>query len=164
MLYTREITERLTDNILLNTCNISGYTGSQRVVDVMLTCQTERFLFHVERLWLLNLILSLLDITDGSFLLQFREGELDSLDIVFLQLLFDDGVIVPIDEGILRSLVLDDTHLCVNIVLHLEIISVQMVGCDIQQDGNVGTEVVHIIQLEGTQLDDIVFVGIFSNL
>ena len=130
----------------------------------MLTCQTEGFLLHVERFGLLNLIFSFLDITDGTFLLQFREGVLDGLDVVFLQLFLDDGVIVPVDESILRGLVLDDTHLGVHIVLHLEIISVQMVGGDIQQNSYVGTEVVHVVQLEGTQLDDVIVVWILCNL
>ena len=39
-----------------------------------------------------------------------------------------------------------------------------MVGGDIQQDGDIGPEVVHIVQLEGAELDDIILVRILSHL
>ena len=36
------------------------------------------------------------------------------------------------------------------------VVTVQVVWCDVHQYGNVGTEVIHIVQLEGTQLNDVV--------
>ena len=39
-----------------------------------------------------------------------------------------------------------------------------MVRGDIQQNGDVGTEVVHIVQLEGAEFDDVVFMRILGNL
>ena len=39
-----------------------------------------------------------------------------------------------------------------------------MVRCDIQQDGDIGTEVVHIVELERTQFDDIIFVRLLCHL
>ena len=39
-----------------------------------------------------------------------------------------------------------------------------MVGRDVQQDGNVGTEVVHVVELERAQLNDVVLVGLLSHL
>ncbi len=130
----------------------------------MLTCQAQRFLFHIKRLGFLNLILPFLDITDTAVLLQLGEGVLDSLDVILFQLPLDDRVIIPIDEGILWRLILDDTHLGVHIVLHLEIIAVQMVRRDIEQNGNIGTEIIHIIELERGQLNDVIFMRILSNL
>ena len=39
-----------------------------------------------------------------------------------------------------------------------------MVWRDIEQDGDISTEVVHIIQLERTEFDDIVLMRIFCHL
>ena len=39
-----------------------------------------------------------------------------------------------------------------------------MVGRDIQQDGDIGTEVVHIVQLEGAELNDIVGMRVLCHL
>ena len=130
----------------------------------MTTRQTQAFLLHIERLRPLYFVLSFLDVAYDAFLLQFREGVLDRLNVILLQLPLDDGIVGPVDEGILRCLVLDDTHLRIDIILHLEVVTVQMVGCDVQEDGDIGTEVIHIIQLEGAELDDIILMRIFSHL
>ena len=114
----------------------------------MLARQTETLLFHVKRLGLLNLVLAFLYIANDTFLFQFRERILYGFDVVFLQFSLDDGVVGPVDEGILWRLVLDDTHLGIHIVLHLKVIPVKVIGRDVQQNGNVCTEVVHVIQLE----------------
>ena len=39
-----------------------------------------------------------------------------------------------------------------------------MIGRDIEQNSDVGTEVIHIVQLEATQFNDVVFMRIFSHL
>ena len=39
-----------------------------------------------------------------------------------------------------------------------------MVGRNVQQDGDVSTEVIHVVELEGTEFDDVVFMWIFSHL
>ena len=39
-----------------------------------------------------------------------------------------------------------------------------MVGRDVQQNGNVGTEVIHVVKLEGTEFDDVVLVRLLSHL
>jgi len=67
---------------------------------------------------------------------------------VFLQLPFDDRVIVPEDEGVVLRLVPGDTEFRIYIVLHAVVVTVQMIRCDIHQDGDVGTEIVHVVQLE----------------
>ena len=114
----------------------------------MLTCKTQFFLFHVEGHRLLNGILASFDVTDGTLLLQLGEWILNCFDVVFLQLGFDDGVIIPIDESVFWCLVLYNTHLRINIVLHAVVVSVQVIGRYVQQDGNVGTEIVHIVELK----------------
>ena len=90
----------------------------------MLSCETELLLLHIERSGFLYLILSGFDISDAPVLLQCRERTLHCLDVILLQLALDDRVIVPIDEGILRGLVADDTHLGIHIVLHAVVITV----------------------------------------
>ena len=82
----------------------------------------------------------------------------------FTQFFRDYGVVSPIDKGILRRLVLDDAHLRIRVVLHAVVITVQMVGRDIQQNGNIGTEVIHIVQLERRQLDDVILMRLLSHL
>ena len=49
-----------------------------------------------------------------------------------------------------------DAEFGVHIFLHTVVVTVQVVWCDVHQYGNVGTEVIHIVQLEGTQLNDVV--------
>ena len=39
-----------------------------------------------------------------------------------------------------------------------------MVRRNVQQHGNIGTEVIHIVQLERRELDDVVFMGFFCHL
>lgn len=51
---------------------------------------------------------------------------------------------------------LGDAEFGVHIFLHTVVVTVQVVWCDVHQYGNVGTEVIHIVQLEGTQLNDVV--------
>ena len=130
----------------------------------MLSRQRERLLLHVERGGLLDGVLSLFDVADRTFLFQFREGQLYGLDVVFLQFPLYDGVVVPVDEGILGCLVLDDSHLRVHIVLHAVLVAVQVVGRDVHQDGYVGAEVIHIVELEAGQFDDVVFVRVLCHL
>ena len=69
-----------------------------------------------------------------------------------MQLIIDVFVIVPIDEGVLRSLVLYDAHLGVHVVLHVELIAIQVVWGNVHQHCHVGTELKHIVKLEGTDL------------
>ena len=164
MLYTREVAERFTDHLFLDTGNIRSDTSSQRVIYIMLTRQTEGLLFHIKGLRLFNFVLSLLNITDTAFFFQLRERILDSFDVILFQFLFDNRVVIPIDEGILRSLILYNAHLGIHIVLHLEIVTIQMVRGDIQQNGHIGTEIIHIVQLKRRQFNDVVFMRIFSNL
>ena len=71
------------------------------------------------------------------------------------QLALDNGVVVPVDEAVGRCLVLDDTHLGGGVVFKLELVTVQMVGSNVEQYGDVGVEVIHIVQLKTAQLYDI---------
>ena len=61
-------------------------------------------------------------------------------------------------------LVLNDAHFGVGILLELIVVTVQMVGGNVQQDGDVCTEIVHIVELETAKFNHVVVVWLFSNL
>ena len=164
MFYSGEVTKTLADFLIFNACNIRCDACGEGVVDIMLASEAKTLLFHIERLRLLNFVLSLFNITNDSFLFQLCKRVLNGFNIIFLQFTFDDWIIGPIDKGILWCLVLDNAHFSIYIVLHLKVISVKMIRCNIQQNRNVGSEVIHIVQLERTELNDIVGMWIFCNL
>ena len=87
-----------------------------------------------------------------------------SFQTVLCQFLFDDRVIVPEDESVVRCLVLRNTEFGIDVVLHTMVVSVQMVRSDIHQYGNIGTEVIHIVQLERAEFDDIIVMMLFGYL
>ena len=130
----------------------------------MFAREAQFLLLHVERSGVFNLVLSLFDITDGTLLFQLGERTLHSLDVIFVEFLLYHRVIVPVDERVLLCLVLQNPHLCVHIVLHAEVVAVQMVRCDVQQDGDVCPEVIHVVKLEGAEFYDIVFMRLLRHL
>ena len=83
---------------------------------------------------------------------------------MLFQLSADDGVVVPVDESIFRSLVLRDAEFGIYIFLHAVIVSVQMVRGNVHQDGDIGAELIHIVQLEGAEFDNIIVVLLHGHL
>ena len=83
---------------------------------------------------------------------------------MLFQLSADDGVVVPVDESIFRSLVLRDAEFGIHILLHAVIVSVQMVRGNVHQDGDIGAELIHIVQLEGAEFDNIIVVLLHGHL
>ena len=72
-----------------------------------------------------------------------------SLSVVVLcKLARDVFIVCPIDEAVVGSLVLGDAHFRANVAHHFKVVAVEMIGGDVEQHGNVGTEVVHIVELE----------------
>ena len=57
-----------------------------------------------------------------------------------------------------------DSHLGIHISLHLIIIPVEMVRCDIQNHSNVGLKVIHTLQLKTAHLQHIVVIMFCCNL
>ena len=97
-------------------------------------------------------------ITYHPFFLQDGERTLLGLDLVFLQFFPDNRVVIPINEGIRFFLVLQDAHFGIHIILHAMVVTVQMVGRDVEQYGNAGPETVHVVQLETAQFYHIVVI------
>ena len=84
-----------------------------------------------------------------------RERQLPHPQVVLGQLLPDRLVVARIDEPVARSLILRDAHLRVDVVPEAMIVAVEVVGRDIHQHPDVGTETVHAVELERTQLQHI---------
>ena len=80
------------------------------------------------------------------------------------QFAFNDRVVVPEDKSVGRSLILGDTEFGIDVILHTMIVAVQMVRSNIHQYGYIRTEVIHIIQLERTQFDNIIVMVVFGYL
>ena len=148
MLHTGKTAESLTDELIADSGDVGRDTSRERVVEVVLATKSQFLQLHIERRGLLDDILLLLSVGDDVALMEFGEGEELRLDVVFLELSLDDGVVVPEDEGIVLSEVLRDAHLGVDIVLHLEVVAVEVVRRDVHENGNVGLEVVHVVELE----------------
>ncbi len=61
-------------------------------------------------------------------------------------------------------LILCNAEFGIDVILHTVVVAVQMIRSDIHQYGDIRTEVIHIIQLERTQFDDIIVMMIFGYL
>ena len=70
MLHTREVAERLSNHIFLDASNVTGYTSSQGVIDIVSSRETQLLLFHIEGRRLLYDVLSLLYIAYAPLLAQ----------------------------------------------------------------------------------------------
>ena len=114
----------------------------------MFAGERQLLLLHVERCRSFDGVLAVLHVADGTLLLQLGERILNGFDVVLLQFALDDGVIVPVDERVLVGLVLYDAHLRVHVILHTVVVAVEMIGRDVQQNGDIGVEVVHVVELE----------------
>ena len=99
------------------------------------------------------------DVAYHAFLLDDAEGAHLGFDAILAELCADDGIVVPVDEGIFLCLVLHDSHFGIGILLHRTFVAVQMVGRYVEQNGNVRTEVVHVVELETAEFDDVVLEG-----
>ena len=162
--HSLEVGKCLADILFGDTCQVCRDSGSQRVVKVMLSGQCQFLLFHVEGDRLGDLHFMIFYVCDGSVFLHGCERIQMCFQTMFCQFLFDDRVIVPEDEGIIGGLVLCNTELGIDVVLHAMVVAVQMIRCDVHQYGDIGTEVIHIVQLERTKLDDVIVMVFFGYL
>ena len=164
MFHSFEGFQTLTNLLVAHSCQIGGDACCQRVVEVVLAAQCQLFLFHIERRGSFNHVFILIHIANHAVALELAERTELCLDVVFLQFSRHNRIIVPEDEGIVWGLVLDDAHLRIHIVLHLEVVAVEVVGRDVHQHGDVGLEVIHVVQLETAQLNHVVIMLLLSHL
>ena len=67
---------------------------------------------------------------------------------IFVQLALYDRVIVPEYKCVVIRLVLYDAELGIHVILHLIVVTVQMVGSYVHEHGDVGMELIHVVELE----------------
>ena len=92
------------------------------------------------------------------------EGIHGGLGLHLLQLTCDYGVVVPVNESVARGEILQDAEFGIDVVLHLVFVAVEMVGRDVHKHGYVGPEVVHVFELERTELHHIYVVMVLGHL
>ena len=107
---------------------------------------------------------AILDVCLCPLLLEFAEGHLDGFALHMLDLLAHDRIVHPVDEVIFRPLVLQDAEFGGDIILHFVVVAVEMVGGDVHDDGYSGLEVIHILELETGEFDDIDIMLLASHL
>ena len=105
-------------------------------------------------------------VEEGTFFNLFGLGDRQLLGLDHDLLKGADGnlVIRAEDEAVVCLHILGDAELGVDVVLHIVAVAVQMVGGDVQQYGDVGFEVVHSVELEAADLEDIDVVVLGSDL
>ena len=81
-------------------------------------------------------------------LLVATEGVQSGLRMNSLDLSIDHRIFAPIDECVALSLIARDAELGIDIVLELMVVAVQVIWRDVEQNGNVGLEIVAVVQLE----------------
>ena len=164
MLHTLESRQSLADDLLGDTRERSRDTCCHRVVQVVLACERQLLLLHIEGIGGGEVEFVGIGISHHAIAFTLSKGIQLGMDAVLRQLALDDGVIVPEDEGILIGLVLQDAELGIHILLHIVVVAVEMVGSDVEQDGDIGTELIHIVELETAEFDDIPVIVTRSHL
>ena len=81
-----------------------------------------------------------------------------------MKFLLYDGVVVPENEGIIICLVLDNTEFGIHVILHFKSVTVQMVWSNVHQHGDIGMELIHVVELEAAEFNDIIVIVTFSHL
>ena len=66
-----------------------------------------------------------------------------------LDLAIDHRIFAPVDKRVALSLIARNAELGIDIVLELMVVAVQVIWRDVEQNGNVGLEIVAVVQLEG---------------
>ena len=139
--------EALADDLFLDTDDVSGYRSCHRIEDVMPSFERQLVFADRQRVGLRETV----GIECGT-------------EVERLQTPVDDGIFRPIDESIVRRLVARDAELGIDVVLELKIVAVQVVRRYIEQDGDVRLEIVHVVELERTQFDDVVVMLLAGDL
>ena len=147
-----EIGKPLAHVLLLGSRAQSCKRRRHAVAHVVLTLQADVVEINADALAHLERDAFAADERAACGVLSVAEAQLAALGLQVLQLAADVLVLLPVDECVRGVLVLQYAHLRVHVVLHLEVVAVEVVGRDVQQYGNVGAEVVHVVKLEGRKL------------
>ena len=140
--------------------------GGHGVVEIVEAVEREFGAGHVERRFggVDHEFALVVDVSVGSRFLMLGEGVAGSLGGEVFELLCDNGVVLPVYEGVLGSHIVENAEFGVDVVLHLVVVAVEVVGGDVENHGHVGAETVHVFKLETRELDDVDVVGIAGHL
>ena len=98
MFHSREIAEAFSDDILLDSGDVRCNSGSQTIVDIVLSCKAQLFLLHIEGGGNLYFVHSVFNVCDGTLFLDLGERKLYGLNFELFKFFPDDRIIVPIDK------------------------------------------------------------------
>ena len=164
VLHSGEIAQTLTQCRAVYSRSHRGNACRKRVVHIVFSSERQFLLRHLEMRRTYYLVATVVEICGTSFAFCFGESILGSLDVILRQFLCHHRIVIPIYEAIVFGLVLQYSHLRVYIVLHAVVVTVEMVGSDVQYNGDIGTEVVHVVKLERAELYHVAVVRILSHL
>ena len=165
MRHTRKLHQALADHIVMDVQYLCCQGCRHRVELVMTAAQRQILQRHLQGLYgLRSSYDKVAAVGIGHIMLARTEGIQRRLRTDTRYLAVDDRVLAPVDKCIRRCLVARDAELGIDIVLELKLIPVQMVGSDIHQDGDVGLEIVHIVELERRQLNHIIVAFLLGHL
>ena len=160
-----EVFERLADAVFLDMERGGGDAGSHGVVEVVEAGEGEavaRDFPHLAGSGEMND--AVLNPGGAALFAVDGKGELHGFALHVLDLLADDGVVLPIDEVVVFGLVLEDAEFGGHVVLHLVVVAVEVVGGDVHDHGDVCLELIHVFKLEAGELDDVGGMGVFRHL
>ena len=165
MVHTSKLLQALANHIVVNMQDLCCQTCCHGVILVVLASETQLLQRYAEGRDIgFGMNDQVTAIGVGNVLLIAAEGVECRLWLYACNLAVNDGVLAPVDEGILARLVACDTELSIHIVLELVVVSVQVVGRDIEQNGNIRLEIVAVIQLERGELNHVVVMILLCHL
>ena len=164
MLDAGKVAQPLTHHVGRQPERFDRQCGRQRVTQIVQSGQGEFRLRHGERCRLLENKAPTVSIGHRAGLGRIGKGQHPTDDVVLRQFAAYVFVTGPIDKCVVGRLIAENAHLGVDVVLHFEVVAVEVVGRNVEQYGHIGTEVVHVVQLKRRQLNDVVGVRRLGNL
>ena len=86
------------------------------------------------------------------------EGQHLGLGDDVAEVAYGDFVVGVEDEAVFGAQILDNTEFGADVILHLVVVAVEVVGGDVGDDGDIRPEVIAVVQLEAADFEDVVVV------
>ena len=131
MLYSLEVGEGFTDVFFGNAGKVCEIPAAKELYRLCCPVRASSSCSMLKAIGSVIFHFVIFYVCDGSVFLHGCERIQMSFQTVLCQFLFDDRVIVPEDESVVRCLVLRNTEFGIDVVLHTMVVSVQMVRSDI---------------------------------
>src|SRR5690606_11353100 len=147
--------------------SLSDQPGSHVVIHVVFTLKGELMDIHFKSIliWYVNhYFIIFIHIGARLHALSKTERKYCCYGLTRLQSFQGERVVRTIDEQVFRPLITDDPELGINVVLQLIFIAVKMIRRDVKQHGYVGTEMLHIVKHETTDLQHVIIMLFICHL